>query len=875
MHRVRIISLLCRTSWFHALPLAMSAVVALAAGSGCAGESGSSTVPIAAGRSVDDDLFIDFAHRFLRPMVRPIAGPLYDFAESRRSEDRLEGWGASERTADQNGWFAWAIATTARLRLVVTARDRSWLHFAAASYALGPGAAQTTAVSLNSTQVGVVTLVPGPFAVYSLPLPSGTLATGDNVVTFDFAYARSPVTPSSPTGDSRTLAAAFDYVAITADPGPPETREVPAPAQAPDPSSLPDRFRLATGEEIAFRVVVPSGGHIDFGMAGTSPHPRSGLRGEVAIRSLDGRGADPAGTADAPASEIDATEEVFFSRETSDGMLERQADLSRWVGRRVDLVFRVMGGQPHDTIDWVEPQLRGTAGAERLTTDVVLIVIDTLRADYLGSYGGEAETPHLDALAASGVQFDRAYSHVPITVPSHSSMFTSLLPSEHAATTNGSILGEQHVTWAELMRDHYRRTAGFVSLGVLQNHAGTAQGFDLYHDDFGLDWWKSAEEMNADILPWVESARSPFFLWAHYSDPHEPYSPPGRDYTPIQLAYQNEVVHVMEARGRTSAVELEFPAGLSHIELSRLAPTSGPPLRLNNLRTTHPEVTVTCDRGCRARQPGPTVHEFVTALPATLTVDNATTEPVATTLLVQLAEDLSVAEARVRYREEVEYLDTQVGALLDRIDTVSDDTLVIMTADHGEDLGEHGSPGHVSRLYESVVRVPLVMRWPGHVPEGLRIPDPVAHIDMLPTVLDLLGIATDDDRETTPRSGRSLVPVLTGASPDSGVEPILVETFRPESPRSRQALITPGYKLIVTQSPTDEQGPPEHVELYDLAADPAELDNRARGDLATTEALTETLQARIRQARAQASTPQEQTLSTDQLEQLRSLGYVR
>ena len=103
----------------------------------------------------------------------------------------------------------------------------------------------------------------------------------------------------------------------------------------------------------------------------------------------------------------------------------------------------------------------------------------------------------------------------------------------------------------------------------------------------------------------------------------------------------------------------------------------------------------------------------------------------------------------------------------------------------------------------------------------------------------------------------------------------MVETFRPESPRSRKGVITAGHKLIVTQSPTDEDGPPEHVELYDLAADPAELDNRARDDTATTEALTEMLRARIRLARAGASRPQEQTLSTDQLEQLRSLGYVR
>ena len=868
-------SLLRHTSWFRVSALTVWALIALVAGSGCAGESGSSSVPVDSGRTADDDLFIDFVDRFDRPMVRRAAGPFYDFGASGRPEDRLDGWGAIERTADGRGSFAWATNTTARLRLVVAELDEGWLHFSAASFALGPGAAQTTVVSLNGMDVGVVTLVPGPFAVYSLPLSGGALASGDNVVAFDFAYAGSPVNPTSQAGDPRTLAAAFDYVAITADAGPPATGELPALVQALVSGPETDRVRLASGEEVEFHLVVPAGGHVDFGMAGTSPHPRSGLRGEVAIRSLDERSPPSGDTRNTTAPDNDVKEEVFFSREAGDTVIERQADLSQWVGRRVAVVFRVVGGQPQDSIDWVEPQLRGYAGAERLHTNVVLIVIDTLRADYLGSYGGEAETPHLDALAASGVRFDRAYSHVPITVPSHSSMFTSLLPSEHSALTNGSILGEEHVTWAELMRDHYRRTAGFVSLGVLQNHAGTAQGFDVYHDDFGRDWWKNAEEMNTAILPWLASARSPFFLWAHYSDPHEPYSPPGRDYTPIQLTYRGETVGTMEAQGRTSAFELEFPSGISHIELSRLSSGSRQPLRLNNLRTTHPEVTVTCDHGCRARQPGPAVREFVTALPATLTVSNAAPEPAVTTLLMQLSEDLTTPEARVRYREEVEYLDTQVGALLDRIDAVSDDTLIIMTADHGEDLGEHGSPGHVSRLYEQVVRVPLVVSWPGEIADGLTVADPVAHIDILPTVLDLLSITTADDEEAPRRAGRSLRPFWTGASPAPQIEPIVVETFRPESPRSRKGVITAGHKLIVTQSPTDEDGPPEHVELYDLAADPAELDNRARDDTATTEALTEMLRARIRLARAGASRPQEQTLSTDQLEQLRSLGYVR
>ena len=192
-----------------------------------------------------------------------------------------------------------------------------------------------------------------------------------------------------------------------------------------------------------------------------------------------------------------------------------------------------------------------------------------------------------------------------------------------------------------------------------------------------------------------------------------------------------------------------------------------------------------------------------------------------------------------------------------------EDTLIMLTADHGEELGLHGPPGHVSRLYDSVLRVPLIMSWPGQLPEGVVVSDPVSHIDLLPTIADLLNI-----RDSNVRSGRRLAPLLDSARPDGEIVPIVAETFRPESPKDRKALISDRFKLILTPEDSLE-------ELYDLSTDPDEQQNLVADDPETTATLTKILLARLAQAEAKAPSPEQQTLTEEQLERLRSLGYVR
>ena len=288
----------------------------------------------------------------------------YDFRQANKSEFLLEGWARPETSEDGDLSFAWATSRRASVRLAVFDADYRWLHFRSRASAHALAGGQTAGVTVNGHAVGNVDITSGGFRHYSLLVAGEALTPGDNVVSFSFASAEAPTEVSLTTRDTRTLAAAFDYIALT------DSREVPP--------SLDRRQRL------------------------------------VGFRPDDGRIRQHTGT-----------ESAFRVRVPEEGSLE-------FAGEEIELVFRIQGGADYeDTAEWVQPQLYGNVD---VTTNVLLIVIDTLRADHLGSYGGESHTPNLDALAGSGVRFENAYSQIPITLPSHSSMFTSLLPTEHAIT---------------------------------------------------------------------------------------------------------------------------------------------------------------------------------------------------------------------------------------------------------------------------------------------------------------------------------------------------------------------------------------------------------------------------------------------------------
>jgi arylsulfatase A-like enzyme/Tfp pilus assembly protein PilF len=177
----------------------------------------------------------------------------------------------------------------------------------------------------------------------------------------------------------------------------------------------------------------------------------------------------------------------------------------------------------------------GAAALLPAQSNLLLITLDTTRVDRLGSYGhAAAQTPNLDEIADQGVRFERAYAHVPLTLPTHASLLTGTLPPEHGIHDNGRrALGPQLTTLAEIFRDKGYATAAFVSAIALDGSFGLNRGFEVYEDQLSTNQpnearvlQRSGKDTTDLALEWVRQSQGPFFLWVHYYDPHSPYTPP-------------------------------------------------------------------------------------------------------------------------------------------------------------------------------------------------------------------------------------------------------------------------------------------------------------------------------------------------------------
>jgi len=322
--------------------------------------------------------------------------------------------------------------------------------------------------------------------------------------------------------------------------------------------------------------------------------------------------------------------------------------------------------------------------------NVLLIVIDTLRADHLDLYGYERETaPRLADLAAGGVVFDRAVSQAPTTVPSHATMFTGRYPRQHQTMGYSTPLPPGEVTLAELLGAHGWRTFGVVSSERFDPGSGFRQGFET----FDVTQERDPAERSATVTRLATSRLDahddrPFFGFVHYMQPHSPYDPP------------EDLVK-------------RFHPGLDELP---------------------PHLTGTYLREHKGFDADVSDH------------------------IVEWLEAL--------YDAEIVSLDAHVGDLLDVLEERgdADNTLIVLTADHGEEFKEHGLFLH-HQLHAEVLDVPLVVRWPAQIPAGKRVQRPVELAGLLPTLMDLLSLPPPDGV-----SGRSfaerLVPGL--APPPAG-----------------------------------------------------------------------------------------------------------
>ncbi len=391
---------------------------------------------------------------------------------------------------------------------------------------------------------------------------------------------------------------------------------------------------------------------------------------------------------------------------------------------------------------------------------VVLISLDTVRADRLGCYGHpDAGTPHFDALAARGVRCDQAMTPMPLTLPAHASLLTSHLPLRHGVRHNELHgLPDGAVTLAEILQAAGWRTGAFVGSAVLAPIHGLGQGFSVYSDvpasatKSFLMTERSALDVNRDALAWLDSAGgAPTLLFVHYMEAHAPYEPPDP-------------------------------------ERSRFG-----------------------------------------------------SDP---------------------YQGEIATLDRALGELLAGLDErgIGQDALVIVVADHGEGLGEHGELSHGALLYESTLRVPMIFAGPGVRAAGI-VADPVSLVDVMPTILEAVGLPARSDAD-----GLSLWPALAGREKSRAGRSLYAETFMGRLDfgwAELRAVRRDELKYIGAPRP----------ELYDIRADPGERTNLHAGQAAAAADLGREL-ARLVTAERDAMAPAQVQLTEAEREALQALGYL-
>jgi len=438
---------------------------------------------------------------------------------------------------------------------------------------------------------------------------------------------------------------------------------------------------------------------------------------------------------------------------------------------------------------------------------VVLIVIDTLRADRLGCYGaGEGASPRIDEFARDGIVFTNCVTASPITGPSHAAMFSSREPLQTGFLNNAQMVAADTPLLAELLHGHGYRTGAVVSLGTMDAEYGFGRGFDIYRDVGGLSHIARADTMLSRSTALLDELGSPFFAFCHFSDPHEPYNAHGLVERSAEVLLDGELIATIPTSTYTpTMLPLELPNRAAELILRSAHPVTVRGLRLA-ADDDAPLLEIDLERG-RTRP------FFEAAIGS-----DGDRRP---DLVLRLSDHIDdLAMVRERYAREVAYVDRHVGALLDtlRARGVYDDALIILAGDHGEGLGDHNEIGHVNTLYDSLLKVPLIIKPPldAGTAGGERRDDPAGLIDVMTTVLAAAEMAA-------PRGTRGvdLLGDGTSGAPGDGSDPqrlIFSETHRPEAHHDRFSLRGRGFKVIWTTD-TDKW------ELYDLAADPAEQSN--------------------------------------------------
>lgn len=425
------------------------------------------------------------------------------------------------------------------------------------------------------------------------------------------------------------------------------------------------------------------------------------------------------------------------------------------------------------------------------STNIILISLDTLRADHLGCYGYQRPTsPTLDKIASQGLMFEDVSSSSPWTLPSHGSLLTGLYPNRHGLTFK-TRLPKNVVTLADILKEHGYLTKAIVNSHYVSSRYDFDRGFDefTYIEEFGT--MKAPSEVQEKALKWLSRHEGKsFFLFLHYFDLHSDYS--------SLLSYEKHFVRPYKGNANGTTLQLQhFRAGQFSLN-----------------------------------------HEDIKHL-------------------------IDLYDASIRQIDDV------IGQLFQLLQSkeLLDNSLIIITSDHGEEFLDHGGVLHSRTQYQELIHVPLVIRGPG-IPQSKRLRSIVSNVDVMPTILSLIGIdspSTLDGLDLCPLWQRNVsqLPfryIFAGASKDN-----------PSPNRGdirhnniKHAIRHPRYKLHYDKLS-------KKIKLYDMANDPHEQNDVASEHSSLVDSMFRQLESFMAINKKAASLP---PLSEEEVQKLRSLGYL-
>ncbi len=549
------------------------------------------------------------------------------------------------------------------------------------------------------------------FADYDIELPKERVQAGENYLLLTFG-GTVPI-------DGQDVSVEIDSIWIR------KQSEASKTARAPAYGSLVAKVRLGDEEREAialsrdstlrYHVMVPANGSLGFGV---------GVEGEgdapFAIEvTADGR----------PITEV-------LSGNASGAWADHKVDLSRFAGEtvRIDLHAR---GEGAGRLAWNAPRIFVPAPTERNlepAKNVVVIVIDTLRADKLRAFNPQSrvKTPAIDQFASDGVIFELAQAPENWTKPSVASILTGLHPQTHQQKTGEAALPGSAVLLSEHLKDQGFKTGGFIANGYVSDRFGFDQGWDHYTNYIREAKSTEAKDVFDEAGNWIEAHKDGrFFAYIQTIDPHVPYDPPVKY---LQMYDPSE--YTGQVRPRMTGDLLE------------------------KAKRNPPEVVFDASdkRHLKALHDG-----------------------------------------------EITQHDHFFGAFLERLSALglADDTLVVVTSDHGEEFDDHGSWGHGHSVYQELLHVPLMFRLPKRLPGGTKVGDAVSTMDISATVTELLGVPAMEDNE-----GHPLVGLMFGEPPAR--PSVAFSDFQDD----RRVITSSRWKLVLRGNLTST--------MFDLVADPME-----------------------------------------------------